>query len=144
MPELPASRDIDGLTFANAIRAHQIWKKRLGEVLDGTPHPTFEVEHIRRDDDCSLGRWLRSSAALEHRGRAVYRELFGTHAALHQAAAEVLSLHAQGRSQQAKAMLERGLFARNSVCVQGLLAQLFLVTADTGLRPLLLTDAVAT
>jgi Chemoreceptor zinc-binding domain len=144
MPALPASGNIDGLTFANAIRAHQVWKKRLSEVLDGTRHPDFEVEHVRRDDKCSLGLWLRSSASHDHRGRAVYRELFGTHAALHQAAAEVLSLHAQGQIQQARLMLERGLFARNSVCVQGLLAQLFFVPAESAVRPLLLTEAITT
>jgi hypothetical protein len=142
LPELPASCErIDGLNFANAIRAHQVWKKRLGEVLDGQDHPDFAVEHVRRDDDCSLGRWLRSSASHGHRSRAVFRELFGTHAALHHAAAEVLHLHARGQTQQARLMMERGLFARNSVCVQGLLAQLF-VSAEPQLQPLLLSEAL--
>jgi hypothetical protein len=141
LPDLPATCDrVDGLNFANAIRAHQVWKKRLGEVLDGHDHPDFAIEHVRRDDDCSLGRWLRSSDSHGHRSRAVFRELFGTHAALHHAAAEVLYLHAQGQTRQARVMMERGLFARNSICVQGLLAQLF-VSAEMPLQPLLLTDA---
>jgi hypothetical protein len=134
--------DIDGLSFASSIRAHQVWKKRLGEVLDGQDHPNFDVETVRRDDCCLLGHWMRSGASHSHRSRAVFRELFGTHAALHQAAAEVLNLHQAGQHKEARLMLERGLFARNSVCVQGLLAQLF-VSADPQVFPVLLTEEVA-
>ncbi|MFM2060107.1 MAG: hypothetical protein RLY71_4492 [Pseudomonadota bacterium] len=134
--------DVDELSFASSIRAHQVWKKRLGEVLDGHRHPHFDVDTVRRDDCCLLGRWMRSGASHSHRSRAVFRELFGTHAALHHAAAEVLSLHRAGQVKEARLMLERGLFARNSVCVQGLLAQLF-VAADPQTFPVLLTEAVA-
>jgi hypothetical protein len=67
----------------------------------------------------------------------VFRELFGTHAAFHQSAAEVLMLHAEGDDRQARALMDRGLFALNSVRVQGLLAQLFFEAEDSAARLLL-------
>lgn len=124
--------EIDGLSFAGAIRAHQGWKKRLAEALDAGPVVDSDIAIIRRDDCCELGRWMRSEASMSQRSRAVFRELFGTHAALHQSAAEVLKLKQSGQHQAAREMLERGLFARNSVYVQGLLAQLFAVGDRSG------------
>jgi hypothetical protein len=132
-----APGDDDGLDFASAIRSHQIWKKRLAEVVAGEGHPGFDLATVRRDDCCALGRWMRGRGSHQYRGRAVFRELFGTHAAFHQSAAEVLMLHAEGDDRQARALMDRGLFALNSVRVQGLLAQLFFEAEDSAARLLL-------
>jgi hypothetical protein len=137
--------ELDGFDVAGYIRAHQGWKRRLaaalGEQGAAATDAALDPDTLWRDDCCSLGRWMRSNASCGHRGRAVFRDLFGTHAAMHQAAAEVISLQRAGQARQAREMLERGLFARNSVCVQGLLAQL-VVGADPQSFPVLLTDEV--
>lgn len=132
----------DGLDFASAIRSHQVWKKQLAEVVAGEDHAGFDLVTVRRDDCCALGRWMRGSGSYRYRGRAVFRELFGTHAAFHQSAAEVLMLHADGDDQLARALMDRGLFALNSVRVQGLLAQLFFEAEDSAARLLLASKAV--
>jgi hypothetical protein len=139
---LTVADDADGLDFASAIRSHQIWKKRLAEVVAGEDLPGFDLATVRRDDCCDLGRWMRGRGSYQHRGRAVFRELFGTHAAFHQSAAEVLMLHADGDDRQARALMDRGLFALNSVRVQGLLAQLFFEAEDSSARMLLASKAV--
>jgi hypothetical protein len=136
-----APEDVDGLDFASAIRSHQVWKKRLADVVAGEEAPGFDIGTVRRDDCCELGRWLRGRGSYQYRGRAVFRELFGTHAAFHQSAAEVLMLHTQGDEQRARAMMDRGLFALNSVRVQGLLAQLFFEAEDSAARLLLASKA---
>jgi hypothetical protein len=136
-----APTEVDGLDFASAIRAHQVWKKHLGDVVAGEDTPGFDIPTVRRDDCCELGRWLRGSGSHRHRGRAVFRELFGTHAAFHMSAAEVLTLHANGKDHLARAMMDRGLFALNSVRVQGLLAQLFFEAEDSAARLLLARQA---
>jgi methyl-accepting chemotaxis protein len=137
-----AAEDVDGLDFASAIRSHQVWKKQLAEVVAGEDHAGFDLVTVRRDDCCELGRWMRGRGSYQYRGRAVFRELFGTHAAFHQSAAEVLMLHGEGDDRQARALMDRGLFALNSVRVQGLLAQLFFEAEDSAARLLLASKVV--
>jgi hypothetical protein len=116
----------EGLDFAGAIRAHQLWKRRLLQVMDGASDEAFDIARVRRDDCCDLGRWLHGEARLTHGGNDVFRRLLLSHQTFHETAADVLVLCRAGEVERARELVERGLYARFSVRVQGLLAQFFI------------------
>lgn len=122
----PDRAELDGLDFAQAIRAHQLWKRRLLRVIDGVADEALDIATVRRDDCCDLGRWLHGEGARRHGSGATFRHLVLTHQTFHEAAADVLTVCLDGRRDTARTMVERGLYARFSVRVQGLLAQFFL------------------
>ena len=124
---------LEGLDFAGAIRAHQLWKRRLLQVMDGVSDEAFDIERVRRDDCCDLGRWLHGDARRRHGQDDVFRRLLLSHQTFHETAADVLVLCRAGEIARARDLVERGLYARFSVRVQGLLAQFFIERrADDG------------
>lgn len=129
-----ARAELDGLDFARAIRAHQLWKKRLVQVMNGAGDELFDIATVRRDDCCELGRWLHGDGSRQHGQVDTFRRLLLTHQAFHEAAADVLQTCACGDIAKAREMVERGLYARFSVRVQGLLAQFFLERSSVGVR----------
>ncbi|WP_242615562.1 CZB domain-containing protein [Sphaerotilus mobilis] len=122
----------EGLDFAGAIRAHQLWKRRLLQVMDGASDENFDIARVRRDDCCDLGRWLHGDAKRKHGGDDVFRRLLLSHQTFHETAADVLVLCQAGDVARARELVERGLYARFSVRVQGLLAQFFIERQNGG------------
>jgi hypothetical protein len=48
------------LDYDHAILAHSRWKKRLQSLIDGSSLEKLDVETVRRDDQCDLGRWMQT------------------------------------------------------------------------------------
>lgn len=120
------SAELDGLDFGQAMRAHQQWKSRLIEVLDGADDKRYRMEQVRRDDCCELGQWLHGAGSTHYGHLPSFRKLVLSHRAFHVAAADVLATHQAGHTEAARNMIESGLYAKFSVRVQGMLAQFFL------------------
>ena len=121
-----SSTELDGLDFGQAIRAHQQWKSRLIDVLDGANDRRYSIDQVRRDDCSELGKWLYGSGATHYGHLPSFRKLVLSHRAFHVAAADVLATHQAGQTQAARQMIESGLYAKFSMRVQGTLAQFFL------------------
>lgn len=80
----PSSHQID---FKEAISRHLQWKTNLrNAALHNEP---LDVETIRRDDCCPLGKWLHGDAQSKWRGQPRFVELLDRHKAFHCEAAEV-------------------------------------------------------
>jgi hypothetical protein len=124
-PDEQGQAVFEGLDFAGAIRAHQLWKRRLLQVMDGVSDEAFDIDRVRRDDCCDLGRWLHGEARQKYGQQDVFRRLLLSHQTFHETAADVLVLCQAGEHERARELVERGLYARFSVRVQGLLAQFF-------------------
>jgi hypothetical protein len=125
-PDTQHLAELDGLDFGQAIRAHQLWKRRLVDVLDGARDKRFDLASIDRPDLSELGRWLHGPGQAKYGHLPIFQKLLLSHRAFHVAAADVLAMHQAGHVKAAREMIERGLYAKFSVRVQGLLAQFFL------------------
>lgn len=91
------------VTLDSALQAHQQWKARLQDaVLSGE---ALDVDLIRRDDCCDLGKWLYTE------GRAVYGhtpefvKLMGMHDDFHLVTSVVARIINGKDYEQAQAML---------------------------------------
>ncbi len=82
--------------FDAAIKAHDDWKRRLHEHLDGKGE-ALDAAKVSRDDCCPLGGWIHG-AGTRYAGHGEYGALKSAHAGFHQCAGEVVRLtQAQNR-----------------------------------------------
>ncbi len=99
----PSSHQID---FKEAISRHLQWKTNLrNAALHNEP---LDVETIRRDDCCPLGKWLHGDAQSKWRGQPRFVELLDRHKAFHCEAAEVAQVIQSGDPKAGLRMLEAG------------------------------------
>lgn len=124
------SGSVAGLDFRSAIEAHQRWKSRLADWLEGRSDEPLDWRAICRDDQCPLGKWLYGPGATSLGGHALFHTLRDTHADFHQAAGEIVRLAEAGDRSQAAETLQRGRYVRLSLRVQGQLAQLYLQATE--------------
>ena len=98
-----------------AIGAHGLWKTRLRDAISNG-HTDAKVDTVRRDDVCEFGRWLYSdTVARGFKTSGEYEDIRKSHAAFHQAAADVLEAVLNGRKDDATAIMStRGAFSRIS------------------------------
>jgi Chemoreceptor zinc-binding domain len=76
------------------LSSHAQWKSRLLDAISrGTSD--FEVNAVRRDDECQFGKWFHSLPT-ETQETDVWREIHALHASFHETAAEILRLAVQG------------------------------------------------
>ena len=120
------SGEAAGLDFRTAIEAHQRWKSRLLERLEGRSDEKLDWRVVCRDDQCPLGQWLHGAGAAKLGEQPLFQALRGTHADFHHAAGEIVQLADGGETGRATEELQRGRYARLSLKVQGQLAQLYL------------------
>lgn len=94
-----------GINLDNAIQAHADWRAKLraaafsGESLD--------IDCIRRDDCCALGKWIHGPDGAKFSQRPVFVDLLAQHKAFHQEAGKV-ALAASHRSPEVEKMLASG------------------------------------
>jgi len=94
------------IDFKEAITRHLQWKTNLrNAALHNEP---LDVETIRRDDCCPLGKWLHGDAQGQWRGQPRFVELLDRHKAFHYEAAEVAQVIQSGDSKAGLRMLEAG------------------------------------
>ncbi len=107
-----ASLDIDA-----AITAHERWKTRLLERLQGVQAQPVHPDQISDEHQCSLGHWIDADGHQQLARYATFRELQESHQRFHGLAAEILVLAELGRMDDAHHLLE-GEFSKlsRSIC----------------------------
>lgn len=82
---VPAELDVDA-----AINAHERWKARLMDYLEGRLPVGLDPDVVRRDDYSALGRWLHGMGADVLGRHAAYPLLIARHRYFHEQAAEMV------------------------------------------------------
>lgn len=83
--------------IGKAITAHGQWKQKLRSAIDtGTSEST--PERVRKDNNCSFGKWLHDRIDENDKSSPHYLEAVKLHAKFHVEAASVLKLALAGRT----------------------------------------------
>lgn len=110
---MPAELDVDA-----AIVAHERWKARLMDYLEGRSPVGLDPEVIRRDNHSALGRWLHGVGRDMLGHHPEYPMLLARHRYFHEQAAEIVGLAQQGEWEQVVAILNGGYrFASNQIVI---------------------------
>jgi len=80
--------DIGTFELDKAIYAHEQWKVRLADHLEGRVPLTTPLADLERDDRCALGTWLHTEGK-SLADKPAYRNLVESHAEFHRIAAMV-------------------------------------------------------
>lgn len=108
---VPAELDVDA-----AINAHERWKARLMDYLEGRLPVGLDPDVIRRDDYNALGRWLHGVGADVLGPHPAYPLLMARHRYFHEQAAEMVQWAQQGEWDHVVAILNgRYRFASNQI-----------------------------
>ena len=108
---VPAELDVDA-----AINAHERWKARLMDYLEGRLPVGLDPDVIRRDDYSALGRWLHGVGADVLGHHPAYLLLMARHRYFHEQAAEMVQWAQQGEWDHVVAILNgRYRFASNQI-----------------------------
>lgn len=108
---VPAELDVDA-----AINAHERWKARLMDYLEGRLPVGLDPDVIRRDDYSALGRWLHGVGADVLGHHPAYPLLIARHRYFHEQAAELVQWAQQGEWDHVVAVLNgRYRFASNQI-----------------------------
>ena len=108
---VPAELDVDA-----AINAHERWKARLMDYLEGRLPVGLDPDVIRRDDYSALGRWLHGVGADVLGHHPAYPLLITRHRYFHEQAAEMVQWAQQGEWDHVVAILNgRYRFASNQI-----------------------------
>ncbi|MBR9828906.1 MAG: hypothetical protein GYB41_09715 [Oceanospirillales bacterium] len=124
-PEDPLDAEAAGLDFKSAIEAHQRWKVRLNDVVQGHSSEILDPANVARDDGCALGKWIHGAGGDSFSGQPEFAELKRQHAHFHVCAGHVLILAQSGRKEEASAEINHGDFSRISREVVLRLAQMY-------------------
>jgi len=94
--------DISG--FGDMVKAHQAWKFRLKDLLEGRSTEALDPSKVEVDNACALGKWIYGPGAqVGHLPE--YQDLKTRHAAFHRCAAEVIRCQQGGRTDDARQLL---------------------------------------
>ena len=108
---VPAELDVDA-----AINAHERWKARLMDYLEGRLPVGLDPDVIRRDDYSALWRWLHGVGADVLGPHPAYPLLMARHRYFHEQAAEMVQWAQQGEWDHVVAILNgRYRFASNQI-----------------------------
>ena len=108
---VPAELDVDA-----AINAHERWKARLMDYLEGRLPVGLDPDVIRRGDYSALGRWLHGVGADVLGHHPAYPLLIARHRYFHEQAAEMVQWAQQGEWDHVVAILNgRYRFASNQI-----------------------------
>lgn len=92
------------VTLDSALYAHQQWKVKLREAVQSGEQ--LDIETIRRDDCCDLGKWLHSEGRTHFGHSPEFVKLLATHYDFHLITSVVARIINSKDYDQAKAMLE--------------------------------------
>ena len=98
-----ASLDIDA-----AINAHERWKARLMDYLEGRSAEKMDPDVIRQDHRSALGNWLHGVGAATMGNQAAFPLLMARHQYFHEQAAHMIELAQQGEWDKAVQVLNGG------------------------------------
>lgn len=98
-----AALDIDA-----AINAHERWKARIMDYLEGRSTEPMDPAVLRQDDRSALGRWLHSVGAITMGHQPAFALLMARHQYFHEQAAHMVELAQQGEWDKAVQVLNGG------------------------------------
>ena len=98
-----AALDIDA-----AINAHERWKARLMDYLEGRSTEPMDPEVIRQAQRSALGHWLHSAGAATMGHMPAFSVLMVRHQYFHEQAADMVALAQQGEWDKAVQILNGG------------------------------------
>lgn len=119
------SATVEGLDFQAAVAAHQKWKTRLRDCIDGTSQETLDPRIVCQDNQCVLGKWINGHGGNRFGTSPAFAKLKATHAEFHICASDVLVSVYSGKKTEAEEKLADD-FSRLSLRVQRHLSELFL------------------
>jgi hypothetical protein len=93
------------MTFEEAAAAHARWRTTFSEAIRNGGEG-LEVEVIRLDNLCPLGRWLNGDGERAVGNVVGHRMLANVHAEFHTEAARVLALAQRGRVHEAQRAMD--------------------------------------
>ena len=106
------SRNADTLSAAldmdAAIRAHECWKARLMDTLEGRTTEVLDPATVRRDDQSALGQWLHGVGREILGDQPAFSLLMAHHHYFHEQAALLLEMAQQGEWDKAVEILNGG------------------------------------
>ncbi|MGQ9724104.1 MAG: methyl-accepting chemotaxis protein [Tepidimonas sp.] len=97
---------VQGLDVDEIIDSHRQWKVKLRDAMEN--HGTVDVETLRRDDCCTLGKWIYGSGQQRYGGKPRFAELIERHRHFHQVAADVGELINQRQFDRAEEAIAPG------------------------------------
>lgn len=98
-----AEIDID-----TAIAAHENWKVRLQNYLNGKSDEELKAEVVCLDDRCALGQWLHGPGRMRLGSYPAFSVLIARHKYFHMQASTVLALSQAGDKTKAAQLLDGG------------------------------------
>ena len=100
------TRNADSVNFEEVIAWHQQWRVMLRNAVH--KDKKLDAETLRRDDCCTLGKWVHGPGGQRWGQLPVFRELVGHHKAFHAEAGKVADAINQGQPQRAEQMMGGG------------------------------------
>lgn len=95
-----AELDID-----TAIAAHENWKLRLQNYLDGKSTEDLKPELVCQDDRCDLGKWLHGAGKMRLGAYPAFSVLVARHKYFHLQASAIVALAQAGEKDKASQTL---------------------------------------
>lgn len=101
-----------------AIAAHENWKVRLQNYLDGKSTEDLNVEVVCRDDKCDLGKWLHGPGGQRLGKYPAFSVLVARHKYFHVQASTIVALGQGGDKETAyRALNSSYIHASNQVVI---------------------------
>lgn len=102
---IPAEAWLDELNLKEVLDAHDAWKKRLIDDLEGRSATPIDPATASSDRHCTLGKWLHGPGR-KYRKLPEYRKALQAHADFHICAGEVIIENRSGNPQRARELLK--------------------------------------
>lgn len=97
---VPDRQKSDGFNMDAAIDAHNQWKVRIQNLLNGKEH--ISADQLTTHLQCKLGKWYYEEGQSQFKSNFHFQELGSAHEKLHNVMREVVSLYNEGRKQEAR------------------------------------------
>lgn len=121
----PEPDEIDELNFRKAVDAHQVWKNRLHNYINGASSEKLDPAVIARPETCVLGKWMTRIGNARYGEEKLYQNLQAAHGQFHFLASQVVLTVQNGNREQALKMLNQGEYQASAIKVVSLLARLY-------------------
>lgn len=83
-----------------AVGAHGAWKQKLRTAIE-TGECESTPERVKKDDNCSFGKWLHHRMDEQYKKSPFYSEIISLHAAFHREAGAILEMALNGEKEAA-------------------------------------------
>ena len=110
-----------GVDFDAIIDAHQSWKMKLRNAIQGGSEKNLNPDDVCKDNACALGKWIYGPGKA-YEQESEYESLRTSHAEFHVCAADILRKAQSGDKDEANAMLVGDFFDLSNRTVQQIVA----------------------